>query len=111
MRGGDDIGASGVHLAVDHERRGVHRPVALDDLAVVVDEDEVLHPDLLEVHGERVDPEMVEQLGISGRDVAGHALVEPELPEQAEGRGQPLLAMPALLLGGRKLRERRERAI
>ena len=99
VRRGDDVGAGGVHLAVDHERRRVHRPVALDDLAVVVDEDEVLHPDLLEVHGERVDPEVVEQLGIAGRDVAGDALVEAELAEQAERRGQPLLAMPALVLG------------
>ena len=60
--------------------------VALDDLALVVDEEQVGHPDVAEVHAERVDPEVVEQLGVAGGDVAGDALVEPELAEQAERR-------------------------
>ena len=35
--GGDDVGSGGVDLRVDGERRLVDRPVALDDLALVVD--------------------------------------------------------------------------
>ena len=42
---------------------------------------------------ERVHPEVVEQLRVPRGDVAGHALVEPELPEQAERGGQALLAV------------------
>ena len=98
VRGGHHVGAGGVDLRVDHERGRVHRPGALDDLAPVVHEQEVLHPDLLEVHAERVDPEVVEQLGVAGGDVAGRALVEAEVPEQPERGGEPLLAVPALVV-------------
>ena len=60
---------------------------------------------MLEVHPERVDPEAVEVLGIAHRDVAGDALVEPELAEQAERRREALLAVQALLLDGVERRE------
>ena len=72
------------------------RLVAFDHLAVVVDEHEVGHRDLPEVHRERVDPEVVEQLGVAGGDVAGDALVEPEPREQAERGREALLAVQAL---------------
>ena len=99
MGGGHHVGAGRVDLGVDGERGRVDRPVALDHLAVVVDQDQVGDPDVAEVHAEGVDPEVVESLGVAGGDVAGHALVEAELREQAEGGGQPLLAVEALLLG------------
>jgi hypothetical protein len=54
---------------------------------------------------------VVEQLRISGRDVARDALVESELPEEPEGRRQPLLAVPALVLDVRELGKRGEGAI
>ena len=60
---------------------------------------------LLEVHPERVDPEVVEQLGVAGGDVAGRALVEAEVPEQPEGGGEPLLAVAALVVHRGELRE------
>ena len=81
----------------------VERPVALDHLALVVDQQEVLDLNLTEVHAERVDPEGVGQLGVAGGDVAGRALAEAELAEQAEGGGQALLAMAPLLLDGAEL--------
>ena len=62
---------------------------------------------MLEVHPERVDPEAVEVLGIAHGDVAGDALVEAELAEQAERRREPLLAVQPLLLDGVELREGR----
>ena len=99
MGGGDDVGAGRVHLRVDGEGGRVDRPVALDDLAVVVDADQVVDRDVLEVHAERVDPEVVGVLGVAGGDVAGDALVEPEPAEDAEGRGEALLQVQALLLG------------
>ena len=54
---------------------------------------------MAEVHPERIDPEVVESLGITGGDVAGHPLVEPELGEQPEAGRQTLLAVEALLFG------------
>jgi hypothetical protein len=83
---------------VDGEGRGVHRPVAIDDLTTVVDQDEVPHSDQLEIHPEWVDPEMVWPFGIPGRDVTGEPLVEPEMAKEAEGGGEALLAVPPLVL-------------
>ena len=105
MRGGDHVGPRRVHLRVDRERGAVHHRVALDDLAGVVDADQVGDADVLEVHPERVDPEVVEVLGVAHGDVAGDALVEAELAEQPERRREPLLAVQALLLDRVELRE------
>ena len=74
------------------------RPGALDDLALVVDQEQVAHPDLLEAHAERVHPEVVGQLGVAGGDVAGDALVEAEVAEEPEAGRQALLAVAALVL-------------
>ena len=57
---------------------------------------------MAEAHPERVDPEVVGQLGIASGDVAGHALGEAEPPEQAQRAGQPLLAVQALLFHARR---------
>ena len=88
---------------------GLTGPVALDDLARVADEDEVGDADVPEAHGERVHPEVVGQLRVTCRDVSGDALGEAESAEQAQGAGQPLLAVQALLLHGGELRRRRRR--
>jgi hypothetical protein len=92
-------------LAVDRERGGVHRPVALDDLAFVVDADEVRDADEAEAHPERVDPEQLRVLGVAPCQVPGHSLVEPETVEQAEGGRHPLLHVDALLVGRREVGE------
>ena len=84
MRGGLHVGSGRVHLRVDGERRRVDGVVALDDLALVVHEDEIATPDRAEVHRERVDPEVVGELGVAGGDVAGDALAEAERAEEAE---------------------------
>ena len=62
------------------------------------DQDEVFDPNELEAHPEWVHPEVVGALRIPHGDVTGQPLVEPELPEQPEGGGETLLAMPALVL-------------
>ena len=105
MGGGVDVGPRLVDLAVDGERRRVHRPVALDDVALAVDEDEIGRPDLAEAHAERVDPEPIGVLGIAAGQVAGDALVEPEAVEQPERRGHALLQVHALLVGRLELGE------
>jgi hypothetical protein len=98
MGGADDVGPRRVHLRVDGEGRLVQRPVALDDGAVVAHQQQVADADVPEVHAERVHPEVVGQFGVAGGDVARHALVEAELAEQPKRRGEPLLAVQALLL-------------
>src|SRR5258708_15262370 len=61
---------------------------------------QVAGPNLLEAHPERVDPELIGVLGVPCGDVAGRAFLEPEPAEEPECRGQPLLAVQALLRGG-----------
>ena len=95
VRGADHVGAGGVHLRVDRERGLVQRPVALDDRAVVAHQQQVADADVAEVHAERVDPEVVGQLGVACGDVAGDALVEAEAAEQTERRRQVLFAVQA----------------
>ena len=70
---------------------------AFDDLALVVDEKQIGYPDVAEVHGEGIDPEVVAELGVAGRDVSRHALVEAEASEEPEGSRQPLLPVQPLL--------------
>ena len=50
------------------------------------------------LYAERVDPEQVGELRIADRDVAGHALAEPEPTEHAQRAGELGLAVGALLL-------------
>ena len=90
---------------MDRERGAVERPVAVDDLTAMVDEQQISHANHLEVHPERVDPEVVEELGIARGDVTGGAFVESEVPEQSESGRQVLLAIPAFVLDVVELRE------
>ena len=64
----------------------------------MVDADQVGDPDEVEAEAEGVHPEQLGVLGISGRDVPGDPLIEPEPTEEAEGGGQPLLAVEPLLV-------------
>ena len=100
-----DVGTRRVQRGVDGERGGVHAAVALDDLALRVHEEQVGHADVAEAHAERVHPEVVEPLGVTGGDVPGDALLEAELAEEPEPGGQALLAVLALLLDGVELRQ------
>jgi hypothetical protein len=54
------------------------------------------------VHAEGIDPEVVEQFGVTGRDVTGDALGEAQLAEYAKCSGETLLAVTALGLDRRK---------
>ena len=72
--------------------------VAVHDLAVVPHEQQVAHPDVPEMHAERVDPEMVGQLGIACGDVPGDSLVEAEAAEKPERGREVLFAVQPLFL-------------
>lgn len=84
-----------VDLAVDRERGPVDGQLrtAGEHIPVLVDQHQVGHPDLAEVLGKRVDPEMVRVLRVTERDVAGHALIEALSREHAEGGGEVLLVV------------------
>ena len=102
VRGGDHVGTRLVDRRVDHERGTVDRPAAVDDVAGVVDQEQVADPHVAEAHAERVDPEVVGELGVADRDVPGDAFAEPDATEDAQRAGQLLLAVQALLLDVRK---------
>jgi hypothetical protein len=107
VRGGDHVGPRRVDLRVDRERGAVHRPVALDHLAALVDEQQILHGDVLEVHAQRIDPEVIESLRVARGDVTRNAFVESELSEQSERGGEALLAVAPFVLDVVELRELR----
>ena len=87
---------------MDHERGAVDRLVAVDDVALVVDEDQVADAHVAEAHAERVDPEAVGELGVAHGDVPGDALAEAEPAEDAQRAGELLLALEALVLDRRE---------
>ncbi len=106
--GSHHLGPGSMDLGMDVERGHVDRLVSLHHVSQMVDQDEVGHPDQAEVGAERIDPEVVETLGITSGDVAGHTLVEPEFGEQAQPGGQALLTEQALPAGGVELHARWE---
>jgi hypothetical protein len=100
MCGRDHIRARRMDLGVDGKGSGVDRPIAVDHLTTVIDQNQILGADHLEVHAKWVDPKMVKVLGIASRDVTSQTLIKSEMPEQSEGGGQPLLAVPPFVLDG-----------
>jgi len=54
-------------------------------------------------NAERIDPDGVQSLRITRRDVSRDALVEAELRKEPERSGEPLLAVQALLFGESKV--------
>jgi len=81
VRRGDDVGPRGVHGRVDHEGRAISPALAFDDLTLVVDENQIGDSDVAEVHAEGVDPEVVQQFGVPGRDVPATPSEKPSLPK------------------------------
>src|ERR1700730_18321544 len=98
MRGrrGDHVRPRVMHAGMNRKRRAVQRMLAFDNFALGVDQHQVGHPNLTEVHAERIDPEMVWLLAIARRDVPRDAFVESEFREESERSGETLFAMPAL---------------
>src|SRR6516162_1462215 len=89
-----------MHRRMDGEAGGIDRACADHDFAGVRHEYEIRDAHVSEAHPERVDPEVVGELGVARRDVASNALRESEAAEEAKRAGQSLLAMEALLLDG-----------
>jgi hypothetical protein len=98
------VGPGRVDLRMDGEPGLVDGLIPDHDLAGRIDQLQVGHTNPAERHRERVDPEVIGQLGVSGGDVPGGTQVEAELGEDPERAGQLLLAMQPL---GRRIRRRR----
>jgi len=96
VRGRDHVGARLVNRGVDAERRLVDRMVAVHDVTVVVDEDEIRHPHQTETARERIHPEVVGILGVAHGDVPGDAFAETETTKDAQRCGKFLLALEPL---------------
>ena len=93
MRGAHHIGPRCMDLRMNGKSGLVKGLVPFDDLAVMTHQHEVTHPNMAEMHAEGIDPKVVSQLGVTGRDVSGHSLIEPELGEQPEPCSEHLLAV------------------
>ena len=92
----DDVGTSLVYGSVDDEGGPVHRCVAHDHVALVVDEDQIRDSHVAEAHPERVDPEPVRELRVARSHVAGDAFAEAQASKKAQGGGQLRLSLDPL---------------
>ena len=95
-------GRACMDCGVQHECGAVHRAVAVDDIAGVVDQDQIARPDVPEAEAERVDPEVVGELRVADGDVAGDPFTETEPSEDAQRAGELGLAVGALLVDARR---------
>lgn len=96
----DDIRTSGVHGSVDHVCCGVEQAAlaSIDDLAGVVDQNQVGLIDERESDSEGVDPEAIWVDGVAKSDVAGYTLIETIFAEDAESGRETSFEIIALLV-------------
>src|ERR1700730_16496023 len=107
MRRGNHVSARSVYLRVNRECRSIYGVAALDDLAAMVDQDQIRRADLPEMHPEGVHPEMVQPFRVAGGDVPGHSFIKCETRKQAKCGGKHALAMQTLLGSSGKFRRLR----
>src|SRR5262245_9753954 len=108
MGGGDATGARRMNRRMNREGGGVDHVSAFDDLAFVVDQDQIRDANLAEIHAERIDPEMVRLFGVARSDVPRDAFVKSEFGEETERRCQsPFPVQPLLFdrVESRRLRQ------
>lgn len=98
----DDVGARRVNSRVDRERGRIDRPIANDDLATVVHQQQVADFDLRKVHAVRIHPEMIEQFWVASGDVASGTFTEAHASKDAEGGSKMLFSVLPLLFSGRE---------
>lgn len=87
VRRAHDVGSRLVHRVVDYVPSDIQEPVltAVDNLALLVDEDQVRCFDQAERGAEGVHPEGAWVYGVTERDVAGDAFLQAVFAEDAEG--------------------------
>ena len=89
-----------MELGVDRERRCVDIAIAADDVAVVVNTDEVRHSHQFEVVAKWVDPKAIGELWIPDSHVASNTLSEVHAPKYSKACGESLLAVEPLSFEG-----------
>lgn len=97
---GVDVGSRLVDLAVDHERGFVEEPVlaAVEDVALLVDQNEVGFVDQAEGVAEWVHPEAVRVYRVAHCNVTCYSFVESVFAEDAEGGGEAAFEVVALFV-------------
>jgi hypothetical protein len=96
VRSSDDIGTCLVELAVNSECSGVDRAVANDDVAVMIDTDQITDGHEFEIVTKRIHPETIWELRISHGHVASNTLGKIQPSHGAESSSQALLTVEAL---------------
>ena len=76
--GSDRIGACIVHAGMNCERCGIDGQITFDDIAVMVDPNQVGDLDLAEVDAERVYPKRVGEFRVACGNVTGYAFIKAE---------------------------------
>ena len=96
VRSSDDIGTCLVELAVNSECSGVDRAVANDDVAVMIDTDQITDGHEFEIMTKRIHPETIGEFRISHRHVASNTLGKIQPSHGAKSSSQALLTVEAL---------------
>ena len=80
--------------------RAIDRRIAINNIAIVVNENQIAHSHEPEAASEWVYPKVIRKLGVAHGDVPGDAFAEAQSPEHAQGTGQFLFALGALFFDG-----------
>ena len=91
------VGPGPVHGGVKQHADGVDRPIAVKQVADVIDLDKVGDPHSTERDAHRVGPQSVVMFGVAHRYVTQQSFGEAGLSEDAADAGQPLKAVLTLL--------------
>ena len=102
---GHHVGSGHVEASVDSEGRLVQGVLTVEDLAGVVDQQEVRYSDVAERRSKGIHPEGVIVLRVPDGDMAGHSLAKPEFSEDSKCGCQPFLPVPTLFSQVRELRD------
>ena len=102
---GHHVGSGHMEASVDSEGRLVQGVLTVEDLARVVDQQQVRYSDVAERHSKGVYPEGVIVLRVPDGDVTGYSLAEPEFSKDSKSCCQPFLPVSALFSHVREVRD------
>src|SRR5437764_1291769 len=93
------IGACRVNLRVDCKCRSIDWHIAINDLALMVNQNQIRYANMAEVHAKGIYPEMVRALRVSCRDMSSDTFIKAESRKETKGGCKPLFTVRPLLCG------------
>ena len=69
---------------MDGKRSFVHGFVALNDLPLLIDKNQIADSDEAEVHTKGIDPKAIKVFGVAGGNVTGNSFIKPEACKETE---------------------------